>query len=145
MAKHKPVLDQLNVVVGDMPAMLDFYERLGVDVDRTPAPWAKDHVTTKQAGAIDFDFDSSEFATKWNQGWSTGQTGVVIGFRFEAREAVDETYADLVAAGYTGQQAPWDAFWGARYAIVADPDGNSVGLMSPSDPSRRTAPPDPSG
>jgi len=39
------------------------------------------------------------------------------------------------------QQAPYDAFWGARYAIVEDPDGNAVGLMSPIDPDRRTAPP----
>jgi predicted enzyme related to lactoylglutathione lyase len=32
---------------------------------------------------------------------------------------------------------PWDAFWGSRYAIVADPDGNHVGIMSPSEPKRR--------
>ena len=38
-------------------------------------------------------------------------------------------------------QPPFDAFWGARYAIVADPDGNDVGLMSPIDESRRTWPP----
>jgi hypothetical protein len=38
-------------------------------------------------------------------------------------------------------QPPFDAFWGARYAIVEDPDGNHIGLMSPSDPALRTAPP----
>ena len=43
-------------------------------------------------------------------------------------------YADLTGAGYRGQQPPYDAFWGARYAVVEDPDGNAVGLMSPSDP-----------
>jgi hypothetical protein len=31
--------------------------------------------------------------------------------------------------------------WGARYAIVVDPDGNHIGLMSPSDPALRRAPP----
>jgi hypothetical protein len=41
-----------------------------------------------------------------------------------------------------GRQPPFDAFWGARYAIVADPDGNDVGLMSPIDESRRTWPPE---
>jgi uncharacterized glyoxalase superfamily protein PhnB len=44
--------------------------------------------------------------------------------------------------GYLGRQPPFDAFWGARYAIVADPDGNDVGLMSPVDESRRTWPPE---
>jgi uncharacterized glyoxalase superfamily protein PhnB len=56
------------------------------------------------------------------------------------REAVDERFVELTSAGYLGRQAPFDAFWGARYAIVADPDGNDVGLMSPIDDSRRTWP-----
>jgi uncharacterized glyoxalase superfamily protein PhnB len=40
-----------------------------------------------------------------------------------------------------GRQPPYDTFWGARYAIVEDPHGNHVGLMSPSDPARKSAPP----
>jgi catechol 2,3-dioxygenase-like lactoylglutathione lyase family enzyme len=56
-----------------------------------------------------------------------------LGISLPSREAVDERYADLTAAGYTGCQPPYDAFWGARYAIVEDPDGNDVGLMSPID------------
>ena len=34
-----------------------------------------------------------------------------------------------------------DEVWGARYAIIEDPDGNHVGIMSPSDSSRRSAAP----
>ena len=64
-----------------------------------------------------------------------------MGFSVPSREAVDERYGELIAAGYTGLQPPYDAFWGARYAIVEDPDGNHVGLMSPLDPTRRGAPP----
>jgi uncharacterized glyoxalase superfamily protein PhnB len=65
---------------------------------------------------------------------------VVLGFSFPSREAVDERYADLVGAGYVGRQPPYDAFWGARYAVVQDPDGNDVGLMSPVDPTKRSVP-----
>ncbi|WP_342782045.1 VOC family protein [Trebonia kvetii] len=43
-------------------------------------------------------------------------------------------YADLVATGYRGQQPPYDAFWGARYAVIEDPDGNAAGIMSPGRP-----------
>jgi uncharacterized glyoxalase superfamily protein PhnB len=67
--------------------------------------------------------------------------GVVLGFSLPTREAVDERYRELTSAGYRGRQPPFDAFWGARYAIVADPDGHDVGLMSPIDDSRRTWPP----
>ena len=56
---------------------------------------------------------------------------VVIGFKLPSSEAVDALYADLTGAGYRGQQAPCDAFWGPRYAVVEDPDGNPVGLMGP--------------
>jgi uncharacterized glyoxalase superfamily protein PhnB len=26
--------------------------------------------------------------------------------------------------------SPWDAFWGMRYAVVKDPDGNAVDLFA---------------
>lgn len=68
---------------------------------------------------------------------------MVIGFKLESRAAVDEMFARLTAAGHGVRQEPWDTFWGARYAVVEDPDGNAVGLMSPIDPDRRSESPDP--
>ena len=44
----------------------------------------------------------------------------------------------MTEAGYISEQQPYDAFWGARYAVVQDPDGNPVGIMSPIDPDRRS-------
>lgn len=89
------------------------------------------------------DLDSREFAAVWNQGWPAGDSGAVLGLRFPTREAVDVLCAELTGDGYVGQQAPYDAFWGARYAVVQDPDGNAVGLMSPSDPEHRSIGPAP--
>jgi uncharacterized glyoxalase superfamily protein PhnB len=40
-------------------------------------------------------------------------------------------YDRVVAAGHHGKTAPWDAFWGQRYATVLDPDGNQVDLFAP--------------
>jgi uncharacterized glyoxalase superfamily protein PhnB len=90
---------------------------------------------------VDLDFDSIAFARQWNQG-STG-CGVVIGFRFASRQEVDEAFARLTAAGHRSQQVPYDAFWGARFAVVEDPDGNAVALTSPVDETMRSGPPDP--
>jgi hypothetical protein len=39
-------------------------------------------------------------------------------------------------------QAPYDAFWGARYAVVEGPGPIMVDLMSGTDPAHRSAPPD---
>ena len=53
------------------------------------------------------------------------------------REEVDEIYARLTDAGAKAQQSPIDAFWGSRYAVVEDPDGNAVGIMSPPETEHR--------
>ncbi len=133
----------VNVIVGDMPASLDFYGRLGLeppDGDGVPDT----HVELMTTGGISLELDTAESARLWHAGWRAGPASarVVIGFSLTSRQAVDERYAELTAAGYAGRQPPFDAFWGARYAIVADPDGNDVGLMSPVDESRRTWPPE---
>lgn len=138
-----PVLDQMNVVVRDMDPMVAFYRRLGLTIDDAPAPWDRHHRTAQATGGLDLDLDSHAFATTWNQGLPGQHTGPIIGFRLPTRDAVDRTYVDLTGAGYTGQQPPYDAFWGTRYALVEDPDGNPVGLMSPVDPERRSRPPTP--
>ena len=66
---------------------------------------------------------------------------VLLGFGLPSREAVDELFDELVTHEHQALQPPYDAFWGARYAIVEDPDGNPVGLMSPSDDAYRSEPP----
>jgi uncharacterized glyoxalase superfamily protein PhnB len=91
---------------------------------------------------IDVDLDSTSFVQKWDTGWPGG-TGVVIGFKVDSRQEVDELVANLSADGIEVQQEPVDAFWGARYAVVSDPDGNGVGIMSPIDPVTRSEPPSP--
>jgi catechol 2,3-dioxygenase-like lactoylglutathione lyase family enzyme len=130
-----PVFDQVNLVVSDMDASIAFYKLLGVDVPDTLPQWQAHHRNAAAGEGVDFDLDSTKFAPHWNQGYKGGPT-TVLGFRVATREAVDEAYARLTGAGYRGQQEPWDAFWGARYAIVEDPDGNAVGIMSPRDPER---------
>lgn len=133
-----PQLDQVNLVVTDMEATVRFYRRLGLDIPDTDPSFQHHHRSARLAGGIDFDIDSVEFARHWDKGWGSGAG--VLGFKFASRQEVDAVYADLTSAGYRGQQEPHDAFWGARYAVVEDPDGNAVGLMSPIDPSRRTDP-----
>jgi uncharacterized glyoxalase superfamily protein PhnB len=143
----QPVLNQLNLVVRDMDAALAFYRRLGLAIPdeavwRTPS--GTHHVEVVMPNGVSLEFDSVALAQRYNAGWQAPQGGTrgVIGFSLPTREAVDASYADLIGAGYASRQPPYDTFWGARYAIVEDPDGNHVGLMSPSNPARRSAPPE---
>jgi uncharacterized glyoxalase superfamily protein PhnB len=141
--REDPDLHMLNVVVRDMAASVEFYRRLGIavpdDLDGTV-----DHAQLRMPSGFSLELDTAESARIWHAGWRAdpGSVRIVIGFALPTREAVDERYGELTAAGYAGRQPPFDAFWGARYAIVTDPDGNDVGLMSPIDESRRTWPPE---
>lgn len=138
-------LDQLNLIVRDVRASSAFYGRLGLDFGGVNDPvWADHHVGAEHDSetAIDVDLDSTIFVEKWDAGWPGG-TGIVIGFKVDSRQEVDELVAALVAEGVTVRQEPFDAFWGARYAVVSDPDGNGVGIMSPIDPATRSEAPSP--
>ena len=137
-------LDQLNLIVRDVQASRAFYGRLGLDFGDDDPEWGTRHVSALhgERTPLDLDLDSTSFAQQWDQGWPGGP-GVVLGFKVGSRAEVDELVAALVADGATVQQAPYDAFWGSRYAVVSDPDGNGVGIMSPPEDAYRSDPPAP--
>jgi len=146
----KLTLDQVNLVCRDTEASIAFYRRLGVDIPDA-AVWrtatGAHHISAggrSSDQAIDFDLDSTTFAQCWNSGWKglTDLAGrVVVGFSVDTRGAVDEVFRDMTRAGYRGLQEPVDAFWGARYAVIEDPDGIALGVMSPISPDRKSPPP----
>jgi catechol 2,3-dioxygenase-like lactoylglutathione lyase family enzyme len=138
-----PRFDQVNLVVADMDASVAFYRRLGLEIPDA-GPWDDDHRNAVMPDGIDFDLDRISFAKRWNPGYpgTANRGAVLIGFRTETREDVDRIHADLTGAGYASQCEPHDAFWGSRFAIVEDPDGNAVGLMSPMDDAHRGPIPD---
>jgi uncharacterized glyoxalase superfamily protein PhnB len=139
-----PIFNQVNLVVADMDATLAFYRRLGFTIDNPPGEWAAHHVELRISDDMSIEFDSVASATIWNQGArEASANSLVLNFAVPSRQAVDDLYAHMTADGSKGQQPPYDAFWGARYAIVEDPDGNGVGLMSPVDPDKRVPWPDP--
>jgi uncharacterized glyoxalase superfamily protein PhnB len=146
----KPTLNQLNIVSGDPAASVAFYRRLGVEIPdegiwRTPS--GIHHVNSAEhtiAGRGSLELDSMAFAQLWNPAWhgrSDLRGRIVIGFHVPTRDTVDDIFRDMTGAGHRGLREPHDAFWGARYAILEDPDGIAVGLMSPVSDDKRSAPP----
>lgn len=143
MADERVVLSGLNLVVADMARTVDFYRRLGLDIDDNH-PWGAHHVTAAMPNGFELEFDSTKLADSYDplaRGFPDAVRNVIV-FALPSRDAVDTLYTELTAAGFEGHQPPYDAFWGARYAVVDDPDGNFVGLMSPSDDDHKSPPPD---
>ena len=147
MSSEKPTFNQVNLVVEDVDAALAFYRALGMQVrfdgGEWPAGSGARHVALDNGDGAIFELDNPAMARIYHRGWrapNIEDRPVVLGFSLASREAVDDTYRALTAAGHLGRQEPYDAFFGARYAVVRDPAGNDVGLMSPIDQHRRFTP-----
>ena len=147
MSHERPVFDLVDIVADDFESTVDFYRTLGLDVQAGGGgPDEIWHDDVKFPNGASLHIDNATLASTYNAGWRADaeSSRVVIGFSVSTRQAVDDLYHKLTAAGHEGRQVPYDAFWGARYAIVADPNGLDIGIMSPSDDSKRSFPPSPS-
>ncbi len=119
----------LGMVVHDMASALRFYRLLGLDIpaelDHEP------HVEVTLPGGFRIAWDSLELIQGIDSNWAapTGQR-MTLAFKCDSAEEVDALYQRVMEYGYSSHKAPWDAFWGQRYAVVIDPDGNSVDLFA---------------
>ena len=55
---------------------------------------------------------------------------LALAFECASPSEVDETHERVVSARFHGEQEPWDAFRGQRYAQLRDPDGVGVDLYA---------------
>jgi uncharacterized glyoxalase superfamily protein PhnB len=130
--------DQINIVTDDFGATSDFYALLGMPIGEAArtAEGEPFHASCRPDAGAAIEVDSPRFARVWNAGWAGEEKlagRVLLGLRTADREEVDRLCAAAAAAGHRILQPPLDAFWGARYAIVEDPNGIAVGIMSPAD------------
>jgi catechol 2,3-dioxygenase-like lactoylglutathione lyase family enzyme len=127
----KPSFYMIGLVVADLGASLAFYRRLGLDI---PADAEKEpHVEYVIPDGPRLAWDTVETVRSFDPAWTAPQGGhrMALAFQCESPDAVDRLFNELVAAGHREHKAPWDAFWGQRYAMIYDPDGNSVELFAP--------------
>ena len=126
-----PRFDAVGLVVSDMSASVAFYRRLGF-----PFPDGAEHEPHAEAappGGVRLLLDTEDTVRSFHPEWRppTGDGRAALALRCDGPAEVDAVYEDMVGAGYDGALKPWDAFWGQRYAVVRDPDGNGVDLFAP--------------
>jgi catechol 2,3-dioxygenase-like lactoylglutathione lyase family enzyme len=121
-------LNAIGIVVSDMARSIAFYRLLGLDVPDTPG---EGHVDTFLPNGLRFMLDSEETVKSFRPEWQR-QAGNQLSLAFECDSPaeVDATFARAVEAGFAAEKEPWDAFWGQRYAQLADPDGVPVDLYA---------------
>jgi len=131
----------LHLFVRDMGASLAFYRRLGLVFPAGADGHA--HVALELEGGFELSFGTFALTRGYDSAFAEPRGGSPNSLQFsvDRRDDVDRIYGELTRAGYKGHLAPHDAFWGARYAAVDDPDGNVVGLQSPVDDAKKSAGP----
>ena len=121
--------DLIGIVVHDMAAALRFYRLLGLEIP--PNTETEPHVEVVLPGGFRIAWDSLEMMKSIYPDWiEPAGHRMTLAFKCESPAAVDALYERVVQSGYRGHRAPWDAFWGQRYAVVVDPDGNLVDLFA---------------
>ncbi|MEU6532112.1 VOC family protein [Streptomyces sp. NPDC046928] len=126
-----PRFDAVGLVVSDMAASVAFYRRLGF-----PFPEGSEsepHAEAAPPGGVRLLLDTEDTIRSFHPEWRPPAGGgrAALALRCDGPAEVDAVYEELVGAGYHGALKPWDAFWGQRYAVVQDPDGNGVDLFAP--------------
>ncbi|MDP9438365.1 MAG: VOC family protein [Actinomycetota bacterium] len=123
-------LDLVGIVTRDMRASLAFYRLLGLEVPERAEDEPHAEVTTP--GGLRVAWDTTEPIRQIYSDYTAPAGGhtTALAVLLPTPAAVDEKYAELAALGH-GRKEPWDAPWGQRYAVVANPDGNPVDLFAP--------------
>jgi catechol 2,3-dioxygenase-like lactoylglutathione lyase family enzyme len=121
-------LNAIGIVVSDLERSIRFYRLLGLDVPETPG---EGHVETTLPNGTRLMFDTEEIIKSFRPEWTrTAGNQLALAFECGGPAEVDALYARVVEAGFHGEKEPWDAFWGQRYAQLADPDGVPVDLYA---------------
>ena len=129
-------LDVIGLVVADMARSLAFYRKLGLDLP--PDADAQPHVEAALPGGLRLAWDTVETIRSFDPDWSAASGGprMSLAFACDTPAEVDATYARLVGAGLEGHLAPFDAFWGQRYATSTTPTA-TPSTCSPRSPVER--------
>ena len=123
-------LYMVGVIVEDMPRATEFYRRLGVDVP--DGAETEGHVEIKMSG-LTFFLSTKEQNARWDPARreiSGDGYRIVLEFYLDSRDALDAKYEELTSYGYAGHCAPYDVTPELRFAMVDDPDGNTILLSA---------------
>jgi catechol 2,3-dioxygenase-like lactoylglutathione lyase family enzyme len=123
-------LNMIGLLVEDMDRALAFYRHLGLSVPDNAE--GKTRIELRM-GEVMFFLDSD--LTCWDPDYAPIRPGLadtinhypsVLEFDLGTEDAVDRKYAELVRLGYEGFRNPHDTSFGMRFALIKDPDGNTI-------------------
>jgi uncharacterized glyoxalase superfamily protein PhnB len=128
-----PRIDAIGMVASDLAATLRFYRAVGCDLPDPDAGSELDDHVECDLGGVRLMFDTEEVVASFSDDTWTGVGRITLAAHCDSPADVDRLHDELAAIGRGSRVAPFDAFWGHRYATVLDPDENRLDLYAPLD------------
>jgi catechol 2,3-dioxygenase-like lactoylglutathione lyase family enzyme len=132
-------LYMIGLIVKDMPTALTFYRRLGLDIPEASDTQA--HVEIKM-GNMTFFLDSKP--ERWDPGFgkqpdsdlqpASAYYPSILEFYLKEQSTLEAKFTELVNFGYEGFRAPYLTSFGMCFAMIKDPDGNTILLSADAAP-----------
>lgn len=121
--------DAVGIISESPERSVKFFKILGVEIKQYAD---SGHYEGMTSSGVRIMLDSVDFMKAHEPNWKKAQGGgITLCFKQESPQKVDELYEAFIGADFKGIKAPWNAFWGHRYACVSDPDGNQIDLFAP--------------
>jgi uncharacterized glyoxalase superfamily protein PhnB len=134
-------LYMLGLIVHDMPKALEFYRRLGLDIPEGSEK--QSHVEIKMGSGMTFFLDSNP--KRWDPGYGAqpdtsrhaalDRYPTILEFYLKEHTTLIAKYKELIDFGYQGYREPYATAFGMTFAMVNDPDGNTILLSADADTS----------
>ncbi len=122
-------IDAIGVASSDFAATAKFYALLGFKFPQFAAD-AKHLEAVTLPGEVRLMIDDVGLMRDIMGVDPRPPTHSSFAIKCESPARVDEACQRVCDAGYRIEKEPWDAFWGQRYAVVADPDGYMCDLFA---------------
>jgi predicted lactoylglutathione lyase len=117
--------------VQNMGRSLEFYRRLGLALPEGGEE--ERHIEVKMGGELTFFLDTRAIGSDNPElTGAAGNSRVLLEFYLKERAAVDAKYKELIDSGYQSYHTPFDTPFGVYFALVNDPDGNTILLSAES-------------
>lgn len=122
-------LYMVGVIVEDMARACEFYRRLGLDI--AEGSETKPHVEVKM-GALTFFLTTKRANARWDPARTEASGGyrMILEFYLNTIELVDAKYAEMTGYGYNSHVAPYFTTPDLYFAMIDDPDGNTILLSA---------------
>jgi catechol 2,3-dioxygenase-like lactoylglutathione lyase family enzyme len=135
-------LFMVGLIVRDMEAAVTFYRRLGLAVPEGSE--TKPHVQIKMESGLTLFLDTKpwrwdpQFGEEVEQQPSTAGNGYPFMLEFYLKEqaTLNAKYAELLEYGYEGFREPYLMPYNMYFAMIKDPDGNTILLSADPEPNK---------